>query len=259
MDQPRELVGCSNYHTCSVCFLFPWKSMEVLKTKCIVRFSKLCKHPRAYHWTFDHPLLQPFPLVPSCILPPRQNTWKRQNWWKIDDDWWFIIDEVLGWYSFHFFVAPFCFSIAELRKLPQEHITSDIGSVGDFAAGSEVAFGTILQRTYSVLGARMPLRTSGYHEQTVSWGINVCFGVGLVSHLSLLAVWCFFVVELQIHIHQPLDHGLICPLGWHQTALKLWSTVRSLNLGELPLPKVWSFQMGSFWNQGFHPKDILSI
>lgn len=36
-----------------------------------------------------------------------------------------------------------------------EHITSDIGSVGDFAAGSEVAFGTILQRTYSVLGARM--------------------------------------------------------------------------------------------------------
>ena len=37
----------------------------------------------------------------------------------------------------------------------QEHITSDIGSVGDFAAGSEVAFGTILQRTYSVLGARM--------------------------------------------------------------------------------------------------------
>eukprot|EP00930_Biecheleria_cincta_P034274 TRINITY_DN23700_c0_g1_i1.p1 TRINITY_DN23700_c0_g1~~TRINITY_DN23700_c0_g1_i1.p1 ORF type:complete len:1961 (-),score=292.91 TRINITY_DN23700_c0_g1_i1:88-5970(-) len=36
-----------------------------------------------------------------------------------------------------------------------EHITSDIGSIGDFAAGSEVAFGTILQRTYSVLGARM--------------------------------------------------------------------------------------------------------
>ncbi|CAJ1438265.1 unnamed protein product [Effrenium voratum] len=36
-----------------------------------------------------------------------------------------------------------------------EHITSDIGSIGDFAAGSEVAFGTLLQRTYSVLGARM--------------------------------------------------------------------------------------------------------
>merc|ERR1719210_2001940 len=36
-----------------------------------------------------------------------------------------------------------------------EHITSDIGSIGDFAAGSEVAFGTILQRTYAVLGARM--------------------------------------------------------------------------------------------------------
>jgi len=36
-----------------------------------------------------------------------------------------------------------------------EHITSDIGSVGDFAASAEVAFGTILQRTYTVLGARM--------------------------------------------------------------------------------------------------------
>lgn len=36
-----------------------------------------------------------------------------------------------------------------------EHITSDIGSIGDFAASAEVAFGTILQRTYSVLGARM--------------------------------------------------------------------------------------------------------
>jgi len=36
-----------------------------------------------------------------------------------------------------------------------EHITSDIGSVGDFAAGSEMAFGTILQRSYAVLGARM--------------------------------------------------------------------------------------------------------
>eukprot|EP00928_Gymnodinium_smaydae_P087395 TRINITY_DN71664_c0_g1_i1.p1 TRINITY_DN71664_c0_g1~~TRINITY_DN71664_c0_g1_i1.p1 ORF type:complete len:873 (-),score=164.17 TRINITY_DN71664_c0_g1_i1:85-2316(-) len=36
-----------------------------------------------------------------------------------------------------------------------EHITSDIGSVGDFAASAERAFGTILQRTYAVLGARM--------------------------------------------------------------------------------------------------------
>jgi len=36
-----------------------------------------------------------------------------------------------------------------------EHITSDIGSIGDFAASAEVAFGTILQRTYAVLGARM--------------------------------------------------------------------------------------------------------
>eukprot|EP00933_Yihiella_yeosuensis_P040353 TRINITY_DN34639_c0_g1_i1.p1 TRINITY_DN34639_c0_g1~~TRINITY_DN34639_c0_g1_i1.p1 ORF type:complete len:1965 (+),score=368.55 TRINITY_DN34639_c0_g1_i1:571-5895(+) len=36
-----------------------------------------------------------------------------------------------------------------------EHITSDIGSIGDFAASAEVAFGTILQRTYSVLGGRM--------------------------------------------------------------------------------------------------------
>jgi len=36
-----------------------------------------------------------------------------------------------------------------------EHITSDIGSIGDFAASAEVAFGTILQRTYAALGARM--------------------------------------------------------------------------------------------------------
>ncbi|CAE8594116.1 unnamed protein product [Polarella glacialis] len=36
-----------------------------------------------------------------------------------------------------------------------EHITSDIGTVGELAAGSEVAFGTLLQRSYAVLGARM--------------------------------------------------------------------------------------------------------
>eukprot|EP00931_Biecheleriopsis_adriatica_P094429 TRINITY_DN6808_c0_g1_i5.p1 TRINITY_DN6808_c0_g1~~TRINITY_DN6808_c0_g1_i5.p1 ORF type:complete len:876 (-),score=146.68 TRINITY_DN6808_c0_g1_i5:164-2791(-) len=36
-----------------------------------------------------------------------------------------------------------------------EHITSDIGSVGDFAAGAETAFGTVLQRAYAFLGARM--------------------------------------------------------------------------------------------------------
>jgi hypothetical protein len=36
-----------------------------------------------------------------------------------------------------------------------EHITSDIGSIGDFAASAELAFGTMLQRTYNVLGARM--------------------------------------------------------------------------------------------------------
>lgn len=36
-----------------------------------------------------------------------------------------------------------------------EHITSDMGSLGDFAAGAETAFGTILQRSYSFLGARM--------------------------------------------------------------------------------------------------------
>merc|ERR1712176_898911 len=36
-----------------------------------------------------------------------------------------------------------------------EHITSDIGSVGHMAASAELAFGTILQRTYAVLGARM--------------------------------------------------------------------------------------------------------
>ena len=31
----------------------------------------------------------------------------------------------------------------------------DLGSVGDFAAGSEMAFCTLLQRSYAVLGARM--------------------------------------------------------------------------------------------------------
>ena len=31
----------------------------------------------------------------------------------------------------------------------------DLGSVGDFAAGSETAFCTLLQRSYAVLGARM--------------------------------------------------------------------------------------------------------
>jgi hypothetical protein len=36
-----------------------------------------------------------------------------------------------------------------------EQITSDIGSVGDMAASAEMAFGTILQRSMTVLGARM--------------------------------------------------------------------------------------------------------
>jgi hypothetical protein len=36
-----------------------------------------------------------------------------------------------------------------------EHITSDFGSVGDFAAGAETAFGTTLQRSYAALGSRM--------------------------------------------------------------------------------------------------------
>ena len=36
-----------------------------------------------------------------------------------------------------------------------EQITSDIGSVGDMAASAEMAFGTILQRSMAVLGARM--------------------------------------------------------------------------------------------------------
>ncbi|CAK0901643.1 unnamed protein product [Prorocentrum cordatum] len=36
-----------------------------------------------------------------------------------------------------------------------EHLTSDIGSVGDFAASAEMAFGTILQRAYVVMGGRM--------------------------------------------------------------------------------------------------------
>ena len=33
----------------------------------------------------------------------------------------------------------------------------DLGSVGDFAAGSEMAFVTLLQRSYALLGARMRL------------------------------------------------------------------------------------------------------
>jgi len=36
-----------------------------------------------------------------------------------------------------------------------EHITSDFGSIGDFAAGAELAFGTVLQRSHAVLGARL--------------------------------------------------------------------------------------------------------
>mmetsp|Transcript_10443 Transcript_10443/g.36687 ORF Transcript_10443/g.36687 Transcript_10443/m.36687 type:complete len:657 (-) Transcript_10443:69-2039(-) len=36
-----------------------------------------------------------------------------------------------------------------------EHITSDFGSIGDFAASSEIAFGTIFQRSFAVLGGRM--------------------------------------------------------------------------------------------------------
>jgi len=36
-----------------------------------------------------------------------------------------------------------------------EHITSDIGSIGEMAAGAETAFGTTLQRSYAVLGSRM--------------------------------------------------------------------------------------------------------
>eukprot|EP00929_Paragymnodinium_shiwhaense_P085473 TRINITY_DN45873_c0_g1_i1.p1 TRINITY_DN45873_c0_g1~~TRINITY_DN45873_c0_g1_i1.p1 ORF type:complete len:2183 (-),score=378.87 TRINITY_DN45873_c0_g1_i1:228-6776(-) len=36
-----------------------------------------------------------------------------------------------------------------------EHIFSDIGSIGDFAASAEFAFGTVMQRTYAALGGRM--------------------------------------------------------------------------------------------------------
>ena len=34
-------------------------------------------------------------------------------------------------------------------------LPGDIGSLGDFAAGAETAFGTVLQRSYGFLGARM--------------------------------------------------------------------------------------------------------
>ena len=194
MDQPRELVGCSNYHTCSVCFLFPWKSMEVLKTKCIVRFSKLCKHPRAYHWTFDHPLLQPFPLVPSCILPPRQNTWNARIDGKL-----MMIGGLLSMKFSMIFLPLFCCTFLFFhRRVAQvapgtHHQWYWIGGWLCRRVGSGLRY----HLAADLLGARSKdaLRTSGYHEQTVSWGINVCFGVGLVSHLSLLAVWCFLLLS----------------------------------------------------------------
>ena len=43
----------------------------------------------------------------------------------------------------------------DLWALPVSLPAGDMGSVGDFAAGSEMAFCTILQRSYAVLGARM--------------------------------------------------------------------------------------------------------
>ena len=36
-----------------------------------------------------------------------------------------------------------------------EHITSDVGSIGDFAAGAETAFGTSLPSIYCVLEGRI--------------------------------------------------------------------------------------------------------
>lgn len=51
-------------------------------------------------------------------------------------------------------LAEFRWNAKQIVGFP-EHITSDMGSVGDFAAGSEMAFCTILQRSYAVLGARM--------------------------------------------------------------------------------------------------------
>eukprot|EP00931_Biecheleriopsis_adriatica_P013175 TRINITY_DN11451_c1_g1_i1.p1 TRINITY_DN11451_c1_g1~~TRINITY_DN11451_c1_g1_i1.p1 ORF type:complete len:1910 (-),score=325.40 TRINITY_DN11451_c1_g1_i1:23-5515(-) len=69
------------------------------------------------------------------------------------------IDANQGGYFEQMMMLP-C-ALGEFRMKPKqivglpEHITSDIGSIGDFAAGSEMAFGTILQRSYAVLGGRM--------------------------------------------------------------------------------------------------------
>ena len=44
-----------------------------------------------------------------------------------------------------------------IQLLKSLHWGGDLGSVGDFAAGSEMAFCTLLQRSYAVLGGRMYL------------------------------------------------------------------------------------------------------
>ena len=43
----------------------------------------------------------------------------------------------------------------EVKIGPPEHITVDVGSVEEFAAEAETAFGTILLRVYRVLGVRI--------------------------------------------------------------------------------------------------------
>jgi len=49
---------------------------------------------------------------------------------------------------------PGCNGAKKIVGFP-EHITSDFGSIGDFAASAELAFGTILHRSYAALGGRM--------------------------------------------------------------------------------------------------------
>ena len=75
-----------------------------------------------------------------------------------------------------------------------EHITSDIGSLGDFAAGAETAFGTVLQRCYAFLGGRMHyghpdmMNKARCSSMSISFShFRTCFGwfLNILMHLSV--------------------------------------------------------------------------
>lgn len=99
---------------------------------------------------------------------PRGKTWND----RIDDDWWWLM-VYYHRYSFHFFVAPF-WSIAEQQVTPGTH--HQWHWIGGWLC-RRVGSGLWYHLAADLLGARSKdaLRTSGYHEQTVSWRIDVCF------------------------------------------------------------------------------------